>query len=231
MRTGGLVYCRRAGGRLPPPDKTFTGSATINSSFLIRLLLLCGCLAAWLGPGASSAQAFRVVIDAGHGGHDRGANVGRVFEKHLALDVARRLERYLKKRNVAVVMTRQNDTFVGLNDRVRIGERYGDAVFVSIHFNAAHNLDATGIETFYYNSQSQLLAGLVQFNVLQKVGAIDRGVKHRGFRVLRSKRPAILVEGGFLTNGGECRKCLSPVYRQKLAESIGYALVRYRKLR
>ena len=195
----------------------------------LRALPIIGLL--WLAL-LGQASAFRVVIDAGHGGHDRGAQSGYVYEKHLALDVARRLEAYLKKRGISSTLTRRSDTFVTLNGRVAVGNRYSDAVFVSIHFNSASNRGATGIETFYYTPQSELLAHLVHTNVIHKTRTVDRGVKHRGFRVIRASRnPSILVEGGFLSNGRECRTCISRVHRQKLAESIGHALVRYRKAR
>lgn len=186
-----------------------------------------------LGFVAFPAHAFRVVIDAGHGGHDRGAQSGSVYEKHLALDVARRLDRYLKKRGVSTRYTRSRDNFISLDKRVAVGNRYGrNTVFVSIHFNSAQRRGAAGIETFYYTPQSQYLAGIVQYNMIRKLGATNRGVKHRGFRVIRKARnPAILVEGGFLTNSREKRRCLSPRYRQKLAEAIGYALIRYNKVR
>ena len=114
----------------------------------------------------------------------------------------------------------RSDKFVSLNGRVAVGNRYRDAVFVSIHFNSASNRGATGIETFYYTPQSELLAYLVHANVIHKTRTVDRGVKHRGFRVIRNSRnPSILVEGGFLSNRGECRRCISRTHRQKLAES------------
>lgn len=187
----------------------------------LLFLVVCGIL--------TKASAFRVVIDAGHGGHDRGAQVGPVYEKHLALDVARRLQRYLVKRGSAVTMTRATDQFVPLNERAEIGNRLGDAIFVSIHFNSSQG-GADGIETFYHTEQSQTLAELVHFNIIHKADGRDRGVKNRGFLVIRkSTNPAILVEGGFITNGEERARCLAPEYRQKLAEAIGFAILRYRK--
>ena len=177
------------------------------------------------------AIAFRVVIDAGHGGHDSGAQNGAVLEKHLALDVSRRLGRYLNRRGIKTTYTRGTG-FVSLNKRVAIANRYSDAIFVSIHFNSASNRGATGIETFYYTPQSELLAHLVQANMIHKTRRVDRGVKHRGFRVIRGPRgPSILVEGGFLSNSRECRRCIDKVHRQKLAEAIGHAIIRFRKVR
>lgn len=178
------------------------------------------------------AAAFRVVIDPGHGGHDRGAQSGLVYEKHLALDVSRRLARYLQKRGIRTILTRDRDEFISLSKRTSIGNRYSDAVFVSIHFNSAANRGATGIETFYYTPQSEALAHMVHHNIIHKTTRVDRGVKHRGFYVVRrTHNPAILVEGGFLSNRWECRRCTSRTHRQKLAEAIGHGLIRYRKTR
>ncbi len=177
------------------------------------------------------ASAFRVVIDAGHGGHDSGAQSGPVLEKHLALDVSRRLARYLNRRGIKTTLTRGSN-FVSLGGRVATANRYSDAVFVSIHFNSASNRGATGIETFYYTPQSELLAHLVQANMIHKTRRVNRGVKHRGFKVIRSTRvPSILVEGGFLSNTRECKRCVDKVHRQKLAEAIGHGIVRFRKVR
>ena len=210
------------------------GSALAASSapgavFALHRLPFLGLLG-WLLVG--EARAFRVVIDAGHGGHDRGAQSGLVYEKHLALDVARRLEAYLKKRGVSTMLTRSSDAFLSLGKRVAMGNRHRDAVFVSIHFNSARNRAATGIETFYHTPRSEFLAHLVHHNVIHKTRTKNRGVKRRGFYVIkRARNPAILVEGGFLSNGRERRRCVSRTHRQKLAEAIGYALLRYQKAR
>lgn len=195
--------------------------------FKLAVFGFLGCLA-----GLSDASAFRVVIDAGHGGHDPGALSGKILEQHLAIDVALRLDVYLRKRGVRTILTRDPNEFVSLHQRVAVGNRYRDAVFVSIHFNSAANKGARGIETFFYTPQSELLAHLVHENVIHKTRTVNRGVKHRGFFVIRNSRnPSILVEGGFLSNRRERRQCTSRTHRQKLAEAIGYALLRYQKIR
>ena len=196
---------------------------------LRSFLLMGGLVVALL---ITTASAFTVVIDAGHGGHDSGATNGLVYEKHLALDVSRRLARYLNKRGVRTTYTRSSNRFVSLSDRVAVANRQRDAVFVSIHFNSAANRGATGIETFYYTPQSELLAHLVQANAISMTGKADRGVKYRGFHVIRNTRcPAVLVEGGFLSNNRECSRCVDKVHRQRLAEAIGNALLRFRQVR
>jgi N-acetylmuramoyl-L-alanine amidase len=94
----------------------------------------------------------RVVIDAGHGGHDPGAQANGVNEAELTLDVATRLSRLLQKQpGVEVVMTRDTDLFVPLEERTAIANREGADLFLSIHANASRNPKARGVETYFLN--------------------------------------------------------------------------------
>lgn len=187
------------------------------------LLLLLALVALLLGQSAGAVQALTVVIDAGHGGHDRGGIPGqRVSEKVLALDVARRVNVLLKERGVRTVMTRSSDVFVSLPNRVAIGNRQRNAIFVSIHFNSARREGARGFETYYYNSaQGRRLARSIHARLLRTCRTEDRGVRNRGFYVLRKSRiPAVLVECGFLTNRQEAALCLQATHRQRMAAAI-----------
>jgi N-acetylmuramoyl-L-alanine amidase len=94
----------------------------------------------------------RIVIDAGHGGHDPGAQGNGVNESELTLDVAARLTRLLQKQpGVEVVMTRDTDVFVPLEERTAIANREGADLFLSIHANASRNPKAHGVETYFLN--------------------------------------------------------------------------------
>ena len=94
----------------------------------------------------------RIVIDAGHGGHDPGASANRVIEKNLVLDIALRLEKLLLDQpGIEVVLTRRDDTFVELEERTAIANREHADLFLSIHANVARNKQATGIETYFLN--------------------------------------------------------------------------------
>ncbi len=94
----------------------------------------------------------RVVIDAGHGGHDPGAQANGVNEAELTLDIATRLSRLLQKQpGVEVVMTRDTDVFVPLEERTAIANREGADLFLSIHANASRNPKARGVETYFLN--------------------------------------------------------------------------------
>src|SRR2546421_6955035 len=163
-----------------------------------------------------------VVIDAGHGGHDRGGIAGqRVDEKTMNLDVAQRLKAILQSQGYRVVMTRDSDVFIPLGTRVAIANSYQNAIFVCIHFNATPRSSASGIETYFYSSQSLPLASAIHYYVAGGAPSANRGVRRRGFYVLRNTRiPAVLVECGFLTNPNEAQYAQSVAYRQKLAEEI-----------
>ena len=167
-------------------------------------------------------QSTVVVIDAGHGGFDRGGIAGqRVDEKTVALDVALRLRTVLQANGYRVVMTRDRDVFIPLGTRVAIANQYRNGIFICIHFNATRRSGASGIETYFYSRESLTLASAIHYNVAGGAPSSNRGVRRRGFFVLRKTRiPAVLVECGFLTNPTEARYAQNPVYRQKLADEI-----------
>jgi N-acetylmuramoyl-L-alanine amidase len=97
-------------------------------------------------------RVSRVVIDAGHGGHDPGAHGNGINESELTLDVALRLQTLLEKEDgIEVVMTRDTDVFIPLEERTAIANREGADLFLSIHANASRNALARGIETYFLN--------------------------------------------------------------------------------
>jgi N-acetylmuramoyl-L-alanine amidase len=175
-------------------------------------------------PAAESSReaSTTVVIDAGHGGYDHGGIPGqRIPEKEMTLDVAQRLKELLAASGYRVVMTRDSDVFVPLPTRVAIANSYQNGIFVCIHFNSAKRIGADGIETYFYSRDSLPLASAVHYFVAGGAPSPNRGVRRRGFYVLRkTKIPAVLVECGFLTNPNEGQYAQSPSYRQKLAEEI-----------
>ena len=173
-------------------------------------------------PSESARPSTIVVIDAGHGGFDRGGIPGqRVAEKTMTLDVALRLRQVLQASGYRVVMTRDSDVFVPLPTRVAIANSYRNAIFVCIHFNATSRSGANGIETYFYSSQSLPLASAIHYYVVGGAPSANRGVRRRGYYVLRRTTiPAVLVECGFLTNPTEAQYAQNVTYRQKLADEI-----------
>ena len=202
-----------------------------------RLFCLGACLA--FASCASDQVANRkntshtfttVVVDAGHGGKDSGA-VRRYGppEKLITLDVARRLNRKLRESQLRTVMTRDSDVFIPLDQRVAIGNRTPNSIFVSIHFNDSRARRIHGFETYYNSPYARELAQRIQQKLLTASGASNRGVRTANFRVIRKATyPSVLVECGFLSNRGEGSKASSDSWREILADKISEAIVEER---
>jgi N-acetylmuramoyl-L-alanine amidase len=167
----------------------------------------------------SSAGSFNtVVIDAGHGGRDNGGSYGKVYEKWLALDTAMRVEKKLKAKGFKTVMTRRSDNFITLP--------------VSIHYNFTWKRNVSGLETFYCSQRSKPLAAAVQSGMLGEVKSVNRGVKFARYYVIRhAQNPAILVEGGFVSNSKERGRTKEGWYREALANGIAKGISDYKNLR
>ena len=198
---------------------------------LSRVLLFLALFLLGSGQPALAGKFNKVVIDPGHGGHDNGGRIGYIFEKHLALDVGLRLERYLNGKNIKTVMTRRRDVFIPLEDRAALANRTKNSILVSIHFNWVSYGGPSGTETWYCASTGYPLANAIQTTVAAGLGTPSRGVKNGRFKVIRScSMPCALIEGGFISTGNERARILNPGYRQRLAELIGDGILRYRRL-
>ena len=191
----------------------------LSAAGLLTPLLACSSYAA---KSSDDTSPMTVVIDAGHGGFDRGGIPGqRVSEKDMTLDVARRLKSVLAASGYRVVMTRDSDVFVPLGTRTAIANSNRNAIFVSVHFNSAPRSSAGGIETYFYSRDSLALASAIHHYVAGGAPSENRGVRRRGYFVLRRTNiPAVLVECGFLTSPTEAAYVQNASYRQKLAEEI-----------
>lgn len=193
-----------------------------------------------------------IVLDPGHGGADSGAiGYRRVYEKKAVLDIARRARDILKAQGLNVRMTRDQDYFVPLSKRTSLARQWGADLFVSIHFNAADNASVSGIETYVcssagfastmggradpraytgnrFDTKNTLLAYYLHRGMLQQVKAIDRGIKHARFEVLRSAPcPAVLLECGFISNPTEATHVISGDRREAIARGIVNGLMSY----
>ena len=199
-----------------------------------------------------------VVLDPGHGGYDKGATSRYGCEKDFTLDVARQLRPLLQAKGFKVMLTREGDYFVPLDVRARMANAAPDAIFVSLHFNAADfNPAATGFEIYSLtprgapsthddfmkanaeneqngtpvDTQSVELSACIYHSVLGHVGEFDRGIKRARFAVLRlTKIPAILLEGGFLTERGESKLIANKEWRAKLAQAVATGIDNYQSL-
>lgn len=181
----------------------------------------------------SVLAGMTIAVDAGHGGHDPGAaSAGGLREKDINLDVATRLMWRLRAAGAKVVMTRSDDTFIGLYDRPKIANEAQAAAFVSIHSNL-HPTDplVRGIETYHHpdKEDSARLAQVIHAELLRMSGLYNRGVKKRAdFVVVReTQMPSLLLEIGFLSNAGEAQLLATLSYHDLVADAVLNGLFLY----
>jgi N-acetylmuramoyl-L-alanine amidase len=183
-----------------------------------------------ISKSVSATPFSTVVIDAGHGGFDRGGiRQNLVPEKDMALDVVLHLRERLSRAGLKTVMTRSDDRFVTLGQRIAIANAHPEAIFVSIHFNAGLRTAARGVETFYASTSEAPLAARIQRHLARTTNGENRGIKRASFYVLRrTKIRAVLAECGFLTNPWDAALAQRSNYRQDLAKQISLAIVEER---
>lgn len=203
-------------------------------------------------------QIKHIVIDAGHGGKDPGAQntALKLREKDLTLDLAKRLKRELEAAGYRVSLTRATDKFIELGDRPMLSNRAQADFFISLHFNSSTNTTVNGIETYAftpcnqpstsgskvraadrqvypsnkYDFWSLLSAFYIQRQLVADMKVVDRGVKRARFAVLKTLNcPGVLVEGGFLSNTREGKNVGWNQYRDNLAKAICKGIQTYDK--
>lgn len=181
-------------------------------------------------PKGSSGK-FKVVLDAGHGGSDCGAMRNGAQEKHITLDIAKRVEKMLKQQGYGVLMTRSGDVFVSLADRVEYSEAYQPDIFVSIHVNSSTSDASKGVETHYYHQESLPLAQTVHASLASAIpNSPNRGLFKSKFYVINhTTAPAILMEIGFISNTEERGQLLSESRKQATAKAIVEGINNYFK--
>jgi len=208
------------------------------------------------GRSAKPLAVRTIILDPGHGGNDRGASGRTVVEKVLTLDLAKRLQQQLEARGFRVGLTRSTDRFIPLESRPEVAAQQHADLFVSLHLNSGGVAD--GIETFCLtparavstaaafrgwqasrdqdpdrgnrcDGQNVWLAHCVQKSLVRATGAYDRGVRRARFVVIRDAPcPAILIEGGFLTNAAEGKNLLTADYRDRLAKAVAEGILNYK---
>lgn len=179
-----------------------------------------------------------IILDAGHGGTDEGAKVNTFMEKRLTLTTSLLVRRHLEELGYRVIMTRSKDVYLPLPRRVAIANKMKGSLFVSIHFNSSPRPDAQGIEIFYFDSKemwrtraSKRLASCILHRVLDHTDAASRGIKQGNFHVIReTDMPAVLVEGGFLTNKEERSRLRDREYLNQMAIGIAQGIDKYMKM-
>lgn len=192
-----------------------------------------------------------IVIDPGHGGKDNGASGKKIHEKNITLSLARKVASLLNHIGYKVYLTRNSDIFVDLKKRPALARQVKADMFISIHANKTGNKSVSGVESFsmtpagttstysrkpssksYQGNKNDAnniaLSYWIQRYLINKTKAVDRGIKHARFAVIKeSPCPAVLVEVGFLSNAKEERLLGTNDYQWKVARGIVQGILRY----
>ncbi|MCD1260296.1 N-acetylmuramoyl-L-alanine amidase [Paenibacillus athensensis] len=176
---------------------------------------------------------LRVVIDAGHGAKDPGAlSVTGKHEKEFTLAMAKKVSALLAQDpRVEVLMTRSDDTFIELDDRVAFANENQADLFLSIHGNK-YKPETAGVETYYDRPESLDFANLIHRNTVQATGFPDRKVRTADYRVIKyTTMPAVLVEVGYLSNVEEEKLMYTESFQNQVAASLVSAIKEYLNLK
>ncbi|GAA4861279.1 hypothetical protein GCM10023310_45860 [Paenibacillus vulneris] len=176
---------------------------------------------------SQAKEKYKVVIDPGHGGKDTGAvSVAKRHEKDFVLSLSKKVNKLLEKESkIEPVMTREDDTFVELADRVSFANEMKADLFVAIHANSAGKESVAGTETYYYTEQSLPFAKIMHEQLLKSTQFPDRKVKQNNFYVVKNTTmPSLLLEIGFLTNRSEEAAMFQEEFQDQVAASIVAAI-------
>lgn len=169
-------------------------------------------------------KKMRVVIDAGHGGDDKGVVVDEIMEKEITAAISRKVKFLNRNESIEIIILRNSDNFLSLSDRVdKINELKPDMV-ISLHANFDEDSTINGFEVFVgekniNNANSKEIAESMYNNVPKTL--TKREVKETNLYILNNVEcPAVLLELGFLTNRQDREYLTSQLGQQRIAESI-----------
>lgn len=181
----------------------------------------------------SERKEYRIILDAGHGGSDGGTQGNGMnsdlVEKDINLAVVLRMKKILEDLGSEVVLTRESDDTLSLDERVEIANSNEADLFVSIHCNYYED-DASirGLECYYYEESDcgKQLAEEILEKIKESGNADTRNAKESNFYVLkRTKVPAVLIELGYLSNVKESKLLADEQYQETLAEELVKGIV------
>lgn len=184
-----------------------------------------------LEDGAAGPLAGKVIcIDPGHGGWKSGASgLNGLKEGDACLAMAQQLARALRESGATVIMPREDDRYVSLEDRYNFANLKAADIFISIHCNAMqrHNT-MSGSETYYWSPQSMELARAIHPEVVRVMAGRDGGIRRRAFAVIHhTTMPSILIEVGYIDNVNDEAKLGDPGFQEEFGNSVRDGVVRY----
>lgn len=184
-------------------------------------------------PPKNELKGMKITLDSGHGGKESGA-IGCLCnkEKDINLAVAQKLKQKLEKEGAIVYMTRNNDDYVSLNDRVKFSQDNKSDIFISIHHNALADSSAysgrSGSSVYYFYQQSRELADKIHKAMIDELQMKDDKVRDASYAVIRNTESlAILIEIGYMIDPDDNSKIITPEFQQKAADAILHGLENY----
>lgn len=228
--------------------------ATSHGELMISELDLRTTVQPLLSPYPKRRVIKTICLDPGHGGKDTGKIDGRNLEKNYTLLLANEVASLLRKAGFNVAMTRTRDKTLDLIERPETARRAGADLFVSLHYNAGPS-EVHGLEVYCLtpagaassnagggqsrssryrgnanDDSNVLLAYTLQKTIVRETGLEDRGMKRARFEVLReATMPAILIEGGFMSNRADANKIYDPAFRKRMARAIVDGILSYKQ--
>lgn len=179
----------------------------------------------------TSIAEATIVVDAGHGGKDPGAisSDQKIYEKDIALSTALQLRDRLQDAGVNVILTRSEDNFVSLGQRVEIGHANNADAFISLHYDTVEAANSmSGTTTYYGIEANRELAETVNRYLAQNTPLPNNGVRLADYHVLRTnKQPAILLELGYMNNDSDTQYISTSAYQASIVEAIYQGLREY----
>jgi N-acetylmuramoyl-L-alanine amidase len=171
-----------------------------------------------------------VVIDAGHGGSDPGAMSAGLNEKDINLAVALKVADFLEQRGIGVILTRQQDRFLELEERADIANRRNADLFVSIHTDSNPDRSRQGFTVFVARAASPAAnraAGDIS-QAMAATGADSHGIREADYKVLvNTSCPAVLVEIAHLSNVQDLARLRDSAWQSRVAQAIATGILTY----
>lgn len=178
-----------------------------------------------------SLSEATIMIDPGHGGEDPGTLSidGKFKEKDYTLPTALKIKETLEALGAEVILTRDSDEFLDLQERAQLSSQAEVDFFVSIHFDASYDPTWEGHTTYFYHPDDQQLAYSVH-QALKTLPLEDTGVMFGNYQVIRENhQPSLLLELGYMTHPEDLKKITDPKYHQQIADALADGLVNYLK--
>lgn len=209
-------------------------------SLLCASLLIANITSAYAKKRYQPLQGVTIVLDAGHGGRDDGAQAGKIKEQGINLNIVMFLKEKLEKSGAKVILTRDDDYDLASEDaknrkrddmekRMALINQEDTDLFLSIHLNAYPNTSVKGAQAFYEknNEVSKVFADIIQKHLKELTGTNMTSKTGDYYLLNNANKIGSLVECGFLSNAGDRAKLVTEEYQKKLAQSLHDSIAEY----